>query len=95
MNLVPMGDRMIVEQSDPETVSKGGLVIPQIAQDAPQRGRVLAVGEKVEAAVVGDVVLFSRFGGTELAFDLLDRMLPTEVIQVPVVSEWREICDVA
>lgn len=75
MNYKPLGDRVIVEQQEAEAKTASGIVLPDAAQEKPQQGTVLAVGEgkyndKGEITPlqtkVGDVVIFSKYGGTEL-----------------------------
>jgi chaperonin GroES len=75
MDLQPLGDRLIVEVLAEEEMTVGGIVLPDIAREKPQRGRVLAVGpgardesgRRVEMEVVeGDEVVFSKYGGTEI-----------------------------
>ena len=75
MNLKPLGDRLIVEPLDEEQTTVGGIVLPDTAQEKPQRGTVLAVGpgalnDKGERVALdleeGDVVVFSKYGGTEI-----------------------------
>ncbi len=71
--VTPLGNRVIVEREE-AAVSKGGILLPESAQQKPKRGKVIAVGpgktdEKgrvhpVEVKV-GDTVLFSSYGGTE------------------------------
>lgn len=64
---------MIVEPVAAETVTKGGIIIPDTAQEKPQKGVVIAVGngkadEPMEVKV-GDTVLFGKYAGTELHID--------------------------
>ncbi len=76
MNLQPLGDRLIVEVLDEEEATFSGIVLPDTAKEKPQRGRVLAVGPGSRAestgelipldVAVGDEVVFSKFGGTEI-----------------------------
>ncbi|MFV2000777.1 MAG: co-chaperone GroES [Acidimicrobiia bacterium] len=75
MNLKPLGDRIVVKpQDDQEATTASGLVIPDTAKEKPQLGEVLAVGpgefkdgERVPVDVnVGDVVFYSKYGGTEV-----------------------------
>ncbi len=75
MNLKPLGDRIVVKpQDDQESTTASGLVIPDTAKEKPQLGEVLAVGpgefkdgERVPVDVnVGDVVFYSKYGGTEV-----------------------------
>jgi len=75
MNLKPLGDRIVVKpQDEEESRTASGLVIPDTAKEKPQLGEVLAVGpgefrdgERVPMDVnVGDVVFYSKYGGTEV-----------------------------
>jgi chaperonin GroES len=76
MNLQPLGDRLIVEVLEGEEQTVSGIVLPDTAQEKPQRGRVLAVGpgnrseqtgELLPLDVAeGDEVIFSKYGGTEV-----------------------------
>ena len=74
MNLKPLGDRVVAEVMDEEQTTASGIVLPDTAQEKPQRAKVLAVGSghyefghhvplEVE---VGDEILFSKYGGTEV-----------------------------
>lgn len=73
--LKPLGDRVIVEVKEAEQTSPGGIVLPDAAKEKPQKGTVIAVGPgkilddgsrgPMEVAV-GDVVIFSKYGGTEV-----------------------------
>ena len=78
----PLEDRIVVKASEAETTTASGLVIPDTAKEKPQEGTVIAVGPgrfddgvRVPMDVkVGDVVLYSKYGGTEVkvgADDLL------------------------
>lgn len=78
MDLKPLGDRIIVKPKDEdESRTPSGLVIPDTAQEKPQVGEVLAVGpgeykdgERIPVDVsVGDLVFYSKFGGTEVKVD--------------------------
>jgi chaperonin GroES len=75
MDLQPLGDRLIVEVLEEEEMTVGGIVLPDSAREKPQRGKVLAVGpgsrndrgELIPLDVaVGDEVIFSKYGGTEV-----------------------------
>ncbi len=78
MNLKPLGDRVIVKQDEAEETTASGLIIASGAQEKPQRGVVIAVGEGkldkdgnfVKPPVAeGDHVLYSKYGGTEIKVD--------------------------
>jgi len=75
MELKPLGDRIVVKpQDEAESRTPSGLVIPDTAKEKPQLGEVLAVGpgeykdgERIPVDVnVGDVVFYSKYGGTEV-----------------------------
>jgi chaperonin GroES len=79
MNLKPLDDRIVVRPNEAETQTASGLVIPDTAKEKPQQGEVLAVGpgKRAESSgelipidiSVGDTVLYSKYGGTEVAVD--------------------------
>ena len=75
MDLQPLGDRLIVEVLEDEETTSSGIVLPDTAKEKPQRGRVLSVGpgarndrgELIPLEVaVGDEIVFSKYGGTEI-----------------------------
>ena len=70
----PLGDRVLVKRSEMKA-SKGGILLPETAKEKPRQGEVIAIGPgKIDAkghlkavdVSVGDVVLFSSYGGTEV-----------------------------
>ncbi|HSG78073.1 MAG TPA: co-chaperone GroES [Acidimicrobiia bacterium] len=78
MKLQPLGDRVVVKaKNDDESRTPSGIVIPDTAKEKPQLGEVLAVGpgafedgERVPMDVeVGDLVVYSKYGGTEVKFE--------------------------
>ena len=75
VNIRPLDDRVVVEPMEAEETTAGGIVLPDSAQEKPQRGTVIAVGpgklldsgERGELSVaVGDEVIFGKYGGTEI-----------------------------
>jgi chaperonin GroES len=75
MDLQPLGDRLIVEALEEEETTSSGIVLPDTAKEKPQRGRVLAVGPGARSesgeiipmeVAVGDEVIYSKYGGTEV-----------------------------
>ena len=78
MNLQPLDDRIVVKPGDAEETTASGLVIPDTAKEKPQEGEVLAVGpgrfddegeKRIPLDVkVGDTVLYSKYGGTEVKY---------------------------
>jgi chaperonin GroES len=78
MNLRPLQDRIIVKRLEEETMTAGGIFIPETAKEKPQKGEVIAVGngKKTEDGKVipidvkkGDKVLFGKYAGTEIKID--------------------------
>ena len=79
INVEPLEDRIVVKPSEEEETTASGLVIPDTAKERPQEGQVVAVGpgrfnEDGDARVpmdvkVGDKVIYSKYGGTEVKFE--------------------------
>lgn len=78
MNLKPLEDRVIVKTMESEDVTASGIVLPDTAQEKPQRGKVVAVGEgRVNEdgsrspmdVAEGDEVIYSKYGGTEIKIE--------------------------
>ena len=78
VNIKPLEDRVVVQANEAETTTASGLVIPDTAKEKPQEGEVLAVGpgrfddegeKRIPLDVkVGDTVLYSKYGGTEVKY---------------------------
>lgn len=77
ISLTPLEDKIIVKQAEAETQTASGLYIPDNAKEKPQQGEVLAIGpgrrddkgERVPMDVaVGDKILYSKYGGTEVSY---------------------------
>ena len=85
MSLKPLEDRIVVKPGDAEETTASGLVIPDTAKEKPQQGEVLAVGEgrwdedgenRIPMDIkVGDVVVYSKYGGTEITVDGQDVLI--------------------
>jgi chaperonin GroES len=85
MNLQPLEDRIVVRPAEAEETTISGLVIPDTAKEKPQQGEVLAVGPGRRAEnsgelipldiVVGDSVVYSKYGGTEITVDGEDLLI--------------------
>ena len=79
VTIKPLEDRILVQQGEGETTTASGIVIPDTAKEKPQEGTVLAVGpgrfdedgtKRVPLDVkVGDVVIYSKYGGTEVKYN--------------------------
>ena len=76
-NLQPLEDRVVVKPSEEEEMTASGLVIPDTAKERPQEGEVIAVGpgrfedgQRIPMDVkVGDKVIYSKYGGTEVKIE--------------------------
>ncbi len=79
INIKPLEDRILVQSLEAEQTTASGLVIPDTAKEKPQEGKVLAVGpgrfdESGEKRIpldvnVDDVVIYSKYGGTEVKYN--------------------------
>jgi len=87
VKLQPLGDRIVVKPIEREEVTKGGIVLPDTVKEKPQEGKVLAVGpgrlsddgKRIAMEVtVGDVVLYVKYGGTEVKIDGEELMILRE-----------------
>ena len=78
IKLQPLGDRVVVQPSSEEDVTKGGIILPDTAKEKPQRGVVIAVGpgrlddegKRIPMEVKkGDKVIYSKYAGSEIKQD--------------------------
>ena len=77
VNIKPLEDRVLIQIKEAESTTASGLVIPDSAKEKPQEGAVIAAGpgrfdgdDRVPMDIkVGDTVVFSKYGGTELKYD--------------------------
>lgn len=78
MKMRPLHDRVIIRRMEEETLSAGGIVIPDSAAEKPIRGEVIAIGKgkllengdlRPVDLTVGDRVLFGKYSGTEVKID--------------------------
>jgi len=73
MKIKPLADRVLVEPSAAETKTASGIIIPDSAQEKPQKGKIIAVGPGTKdnpvTLKVGDNILYGKYSGTELKHD--------------------------
>jgi chaperonin GroES len=78
MNFRPLHDRVVVKRVEEDTKTKGGIIIPETAQEKPMQGKIVAVGPggRDEAGKLipidlkkGDMILFGKWSGTEVKID--------------------------
>ena len=95
MKIRPLQDRIVVKRLEGESVTKGGIIIPDTAKEKPIQGRVIAVGNgkilkdgKIRPldVQVGDVILFGKYSGNEVKLDGEDHVLIREDDVLAVLS---------
>nr|ASN63436.1 co-chaperonin GroES [uncultured virus] len=78
----PLADRVLIKPREAMTKTASGLFIPDIAQEKPQEGVVVAVGDGMEGVPMrvseGDLVMYGKYSGTELKFDGNDYLIMRE-----------------
>jgi len=99
MKIKPLHDRIVVEAAPKEEKSAGGIILPDTAQEKPQRGKVLAVGpgKRLDSGQlapvdvkVGETVLYGKYGGTEVEVDGQDYVILRAEDILAIVSGVRE-----
>ncbi|HZO90212.1 MAG TPA: co-chaperone GroES [Chthonomonadaceae bacterium] len=87
MALRPLGDKVVIKPSEEEEKTAGGILLPDTAKKKPQEGKVVAVGKgrtledgtvKPLAVKVGDTVIYSKYGGTEVTLEGQDYVILDE-----------------
>ena len=95
MGYKPLGDRLLVKPNPSEEKTKSGIVLPDSAKEKPQEGKVIAAGigarddkgNKIPMEVkVGDVVLYSKYSGTEVKIDGEEHLIIRESDVLAVVK---------
>jgi len=95
LNLRPLGDRVVVEPSEGEEQTAGGILLPETAKEKPQQGTVLAVGngrrdengKLIDMDVkVNDKVLYAKYAGTEIKVDGKKLLILKESDVLAIVS---------
>lgn len=95
MKLVPLGDRVVLQQLDAEETTKSGIVLPGQAQEKPQQAEVIAVGpggmvdgKEVKMEVkVGDKVIYSKYSGTDVKLEDNEYVVVRQSDIVAIVEE--------
>lgn len=77
MTIKPLGDRVLVKMEKEGEKTKGGLYIPETAQEKTQMGPVVAIGDDEDEITVkvGDTVLFDKYAGTNISIDDQDHLI--------------------
>jgi len=96
MKVKPLYDRILVKRLNTEEKTKGGIIIPETAKEKPQEGKVVSVGKgklledgstRPLDVKVGDRILFSKYGGTEINIEGDEYLILREDEVLAVVSE--------
>ncbi len=87
MKIRPLADKVLVQRVEAQTVTSGGIVLPDSAKEKPQRGKIISVGEgkalddgtvkKVQVRK-GDMVLFTSYAGTDVKIDDKEYLIMSE-----------------
>ncbi len=96
MKIRPLADKVLIERLEAESVTSGGIVLPESAKEKPQRGKVVSVGKgkvledgtvrKVQVKK-GDEVLFSSYSGTEIKIGVEEYMIMDESEIMAIVEK--------
>tara|TARA_B100000035_G_scaffold296152_1_gene287853 strand:- start:425 stop:703 length:279 start_codon:yes stop_codon:yes gene_type:complete len=82
LKIKPLADRVLIEPAEAETTTVSGIIIPDTAQEKPQKGIVVAVGNGTKdhemSVKIGDQVLYGKYSGTELKFEGTDYLMMRE-----------------
>jgi chaperonin GroES len=82
LSIKPLADRVLIEPAQAEEKTAGGIIIPDTAKEKPQRGTVIAVGagkkDEPMTVKVGNVVLYGKYAGTEIAIEGKDYLIMKE-----------------
>ena len=96
MNFKPLFNNILVERIEEQNTTKGGIIIPDTAKEKPSKGKVLSIGDgailengnkQPMNVKVGDIVLFSKWGGTEIKLDGQDRIIMKETDVLGIITE--------
>lgn len=89
VNIKPLHDRVIVKAAEAETKTAGGIIIPDTAKEKPSRGTIIAAGpgkkDEPMSVKVGDVVLYSKYAGTEINIDGQELLIMRESDIIAIV----------
>ncbi len=87
MKFRPLHDRVVVRRTEEDTKTAGGIIIPETAQEKPQQGEIVAVGNGIKQdngevtpldVKAGDKILFGKWSGTEIKVDGEDLLIMKE-----------------
>ena len=90
MKIKPLADRVLIEPSAAETKTASGIIIPDTAQEKPQKGKVVAVGPGTKDHPItlkaGDLILYGKYSGTEVKIDGKDLLIMRETDVMGIIE---------
>ena len=95
VNIRPLGDRVLVQRVEAEEKTAGGILLPESAKEKPKEGKIIALGDGKQlengerttfSVKVGDRVLFTAYGGTDVKYDGQDYLIMHEGDILGVIS---------
>lgn len=88
MKLKPLTNHVVIEPVKPEEKTKSGIVLPNMEEESPEQGRVIAIGsdEKIEVKV-GDKVVFSKYGPTKIKVEDKDYLIASQDDILAIIEE--------
>ena len=90
INITPLADRVLVQAAAAETKTASGIIIPDTAQEKPQKGKIAAIGKGTKenpiTVKVGDTVLYGKYAGTELKHKGEDYLIMKESDIFAIIS---------
>jgi len=78
MKFKPLKDRVFVRYSEELEKTSGGIYVPDVAKEKPQKGIVEAVGKEVNEVKVGNTILFDKFSGSKISMDNVEYLILKE-----------------
>jgi chaperonin GroES len=78
MKFKPLKDRVFVRYSEEIEKTSGGIYVPDVAKEKPQKGIVEAVGKEVKEVKVGNTILFDKFSGSKISMDNVEYLILKE-----------------
>jgi chaperonin GroES len=74
----PLRDRVFVSYSEEIEKTSGGIYVPDVAKEKPQKGKVQAIGSEVKNVKVGDTILFDKYSGAKVSFENMEYLILKE-----------------
>jgi chaperonin GroES len=99
MKIRPLHDRVLVKRVEEEEKTKGGIIVPDAAKEKPQRAEVVAVGSGARDengklipldVKPGDIVLFAKWGGTEVKVDGQELLILKESDILAIIEDAKK-----